>query len=73
VLGVFAVLSLGLTMLGVFGIVALLVGARLKEAGIRLALGASPRTLILTMLNWSVPVLGCRQTHEALTMANLAA
>lgn len=46
VLTTFAVLGLTLTALGVFGAVAFLVATRTRELGIRLALGAQPRSLV---------------------------
>jgi hypothetical protein len=50
VLGSFAALALGLTALGVFGLVAFLVAARVRELGIRKAIGAGPAALILQAL-----------------------
>jgi ABC-type antimicrobial peptide transport system permease subunit len=45
-LGLFGVLALGLSALGIFGIVAQVVAARAHEFGIRAALGARPRELV---------------------------
>jgi predicted permease len=45
-LGLFGVLALGLSAIGVFGIVAQVVAARAHEFGIRAALGARPRELV---------------------------
>jgi putative ABC transport system permease protein len=50
VLGSFASLALGLTGLGVFGLVAFLVASRRREMGIRMAIGATPRSLVRLML-----------------------
>jgi ABC-type antimicrobial peptide transport system permease subunit len=44
-LGLFSVLALGLAVVGVFGVVSFLTGQRLREFGIRLALGATPSRL----------------------------
>lgn len=46
-LGLFSVLALALSAIGIFGIVAQLVAARSHEFGIRAALGASPRSLVV--------------------------
>jgi hypothetical protein len=58
VLGSFASLALGLTALGVFGLVAFLVASRRREMGIRMAIGATPGSLIgLTLANALAPTL----------------
>lgn len=45
VLGTFGALALGLTALGIFAVVAFAVASRRHEMGVRLAVGASPRSL----------------------------
>lgn len=50
VLGSFAALALGLTAIGVFGVVAFLVTSRMREMGIRLAVGADPHALVRLVL-----------------------
>ena len=46
VLGTFAAISLGLAMIGIYGLIAYLVGQGTREVGIRLALGATPRNIM---------------------------
>jgi putative ABC transport system permease protein len=46
VLGGFGLIALGLTALGIFAIVASLVASRTRELGVRMALGATPRSLV---------------------------
>jgi ABC-type antimicrobial peptide transport system permease subunit len=58
VLGSFATIGIGLTGLGIFGIVSFLVANRTREMGIRLAIGAKPRALVRLMVGQAiVPVL----------------
>ena len=46
----FAVMAIALTVLGVYGVVAHTVAQRTREIGIRLALGAQPRSVLLLSL-----------------------
>jgi ABC-type antimicrobial peptide transport system permease subunit len=46
VLGGFAALGLVLTAVGIFSVVAYLVAARVREMGVRVAMGATPRSLV---------------------------
>lgn len=55
VLGAFAVVAVGLTALGIFGIVSFLVASRTREMGVRLAIGAKPRALVTTTLAAAIP------------------
>ena len=58
VLVAFAAIALGLTALGLFGLVSFLVASRTRELGIRIAIGASPRSLVaLTMRQMLWPVM----------------
>lgn len=53
-LGLFGVLALVLSAIGIFGIVAQVVASRAQEFGIRAALGATPRNLVLLSLSSGV-------------------
>jgi putative ABC transport system permease protein len=53
-LGLFGVLALILSAIGIFGIVAQVVASRTQEFGIRAALGATPRNLMLLSLGSGV-------------------
>ena len=58
VLGTLGSIAVGLTAVGVFGVVASLVAVRTRELGIRAAVGASPRSLVgLTLRQAYLPVL----------------
>lgn len=58
VLGSFAAIAIGLTGIGIFGIVSFLVANRTREMGIRLAIGAKPRALVRLMVGQAiVPVI----------------
>jgi putative ABC transport system permease protein len=58
VLVTFAVIGLTLAALGVFGAVAFLVASRTREMGVRLALGAEPRSLVRMVVRQALaPVL----------------
>ena len=51
---VFGVLSLLVAMIGVYGVTARAVAARRREVGIRIALGASDRDLVLLFARWTI-------------------
>ncbi len=52
-----AVVSLGIAMLGVYGVVSFFVSTRMREFGIRLALGATPRRLMKLVFDYSLHVI----------------
>jgi predicted permease len=63
VLGAFAAISLGLAVIGIYGLIAYLIGQGNREVGIRLALGATPaniKALIvrggMTLAFWGVGI-----------------
>ena len=59
VLSSFAAIALALTALGIFGVVAFVVATRSREMGIRIAVGAEPRSLVRLMVRQAlVPVAG---------------
>jgi putative ABC transport system permease protein len=62
-LGLFGVLALVLSAIGIFGIVSQVVASRTQEFGIRAALGATPRNLLLLSLG-----SGVRQALAGLTI-----
>jgi len=53
-LGLFAALALFLAALGLYGVVSCLVGERVHEMGVRLALGARPASLVALVLGRSL-------------------
>jgi predicted permease len=67
-LGLFGVLALLLSAIGIFGIVSQVVASRTQEFGIRAALGASPRSLVMLGLN-----SGLRQAAVGLVLGAGAA
>jgi len=57
-LTVFAMIAMALCAVGIYGVVGYSVGQRIREFGIRLALGAQPRDVLLMVLKQSTVILG---------------
>jgi predicted permease len=57
-LSVFAIIAMALCSVGIYGVVGYTVGQRLREFGIRLALGAQPRQVLLMVLRRNAVIMG---------------
>jgi len=58
VLGVFAVLAVGLASMGIYGVISYIVGQRTQEIGIRMALGARPQDVLTNILGQGAMIIG---------------
>ncbi len=56
--GVFAAFSLGLTLVGVYGVIAASVAGRTREIGVRVALGASARQVLTAVVKEGMALVG---------------
>ncbi|MFS1524266.1 ABC transporter permease [Microbulbifer sp. 2304DJ12-6] len=56
-LGLFGLLSLLITLSGIFGVVSYNIGQRLREIGIRIAVGATPKSIMGLILKQSISVI----------------
>jgi putative ABC transport system permease protein len=57
-LTVFAMIAMALCAVGIYGVVGYSVGQRIREFGIRLALGAQPRDVLMMVLKKSALIMG---------------
>ena len=72
-LGAFAAVASLLTAIGIYGVVAFLTGQRMREFGIRLALGATPRGIVADTVRGSAFAIGVGALLGAAGAALLAA
>ena len=56
VLGLFSIIALALAAVGIYGVMAVLVGQRTKEIGIRMAIGADARTIVAMVVGQGLRV-----------------
>jgi predicted permease len=57
-LTVFAMIAMALCAVGIYGVVGYSVGQRIREFGIRMALGAQPRDVLMMVLKQSAVIMG---------------
>jgi putative ABC transport system permease protein len=56
-LSVFAAVAFGLSVVGIYGVVAFTVSRRMREVGIRMALGARPSEIVTLILKQTMPLI----------------
>jgi putative ABC transport system permease protein len=71
-IGVFAMLALTLSLVGVYGVVGASVAARTREFGVRLAIGASPRSVLTMVLREGALLTGIGVVAGVLVAAGLS-
>ena len=63
-LALFAALALGLATIGIYGVMAYFVTQGTRELGIRMALGASPRAILLLVVGQGAVVAAAGPGHR---------
>jgi len=58
IVGAFGILALGLAAIGVYGVMSLIVSERTREVGVRLALGAQPKELLVMIVGQAAKLAG---------------
>jgi putative ABC transport system permease protein len=71
-IGMFATLALALSLVGVYGVVSASVAARTREFGVRMAIGATPRSVLTMVLREGVLLTGMGLAAGTILAAGLS-